>query len=345
MYKTARILIFLCLVSITIFPAAARGAGDAVKEIETDNIEDSMGNRVPVPSSTDRIVCINSGLSVLLAALGKGDSIVGRDSNSTFPSELKTVYAVAENSSRPNIELILEKRPDLILADNMMPETAYEKFRSLGIPVAIFKTSNPEAFEHTILNVGALTGRYLQAQRMINDMAEREKRIIDIVARAESEGMNEVKVFYENRKPYASVSSKSGNHIPLAAAGGINIAADEPGTAPHLSVEYVLEQNPDVIIRRMSGDGTADDMKRMADMIRARTGLDEVNAVIRNRVHIIKADLTLLLRYPAALAYMASWFYPDYAEEINPEGVHKHIIETYFGPDEWEKTKEVFVYP
>lgn len=352
MTKVVKILILICLSMIIIFPAAAMGVNETVNDTEVENeipetvyIEDSMGNQVPLPAGTDRIICTNSGLSVLLAALGKGDSIVGRDSNSTFPSYLKDVYVVAENSSRPNIELILEKHPDLILADNMMPETAFEKFRSLGIPVAIFKTSDPRAFEHTILNVGALTGSYVQAQRMIGDMTIREKKIADIVARAQATQRNEVKVFYENRKPYSSVSAKSGNHIPLAAAGGINIAADEPVSSPHLSIEYVLEQNPDVIIRRMSGDGSVEDMQIMLDLIVNRTGIDRVNAVVNNRVHIMKSDLTLLLRYPAALAYMASWFYPDYADEIDPEGVHKDIIDTYFGPEEWEKTKEIFVYP
>jgi iron complex transport system substrate-binding protein len=352
MNKIPKILILLCLSLIIIFPAAAMGVRDVVKDIEVEEelpetvyVEDSMGNKVPVPKGTDRIICTNSGLSVLLSALGKGDSIVGRDSNSTFPSYLKNVYVVAENSSRPNIELILEKHPDLILADNMMPESAFDKFRSLGIPVAIFKTSDPRAFEHTILNVGALTGSYVQAQRMIGDMKSREKRVTDIVAEAQAAEGSEVKVFYENRKPYASVSSKSGNHIPLAAAGAVNIAADEPVSSPHLSVEYVLEQNPDVIIRRMSGDGSAENMKIMLDMIKNRTGIGSVNAVVNGRVHIMKADLTLLLRYPAALAYMASWVYPDYAELIDPEGVHRNIIAKYFGIEEWENTREVFVYP
>jgi iron complex transport system substrate-binding protein len=304
-----------------------------------------MGHKVPVPASTDRIICINSGLSVLLAALGEGEDIVGRDGNSTFPSSLRPVYVVASNSSRPNIELILEKRPDLILADNMLPDAAYEKFVSLGIPTAILKTSDPRDFEHTILTVGTLTGRYLEARRIVDDMNAEIGRISALADEAGAARGEKTKVFFENRKPYSSASAKSGSHIPLVQAGGINIAAGEPVSSPKLSVEYVMEQNPQVIVRRLSGDANSSVMADMASRISERTGLKELDAVKNDRVHILKSDLTLLLRYPVGLAYLASWFYPEYKDRIDPEGLHRRIVSDYFGPHEWETIKESFVYP
>lgn len=343
------VLTVACILTagITVHPLCASGSRETetVSELTTEYVEDALGHKVPVPSSTDRIICINSGLSVLLAALGEGEDIVGRDGNSTFPSSLRAVYVVASNSSRPNIELILEKRPDLILADNMLPDAAYEKFVSLGIPTAILKTSDPREFEHTILTVGTLTGRYPEARRLLNDMNGEIERISTAAEEAANSRGGKTKVFFENRKPYSSASAKSGSHITLIQAGGINIAADEPVSSPKLSIEYVMEQNPDVIVRRLSGDANSSVLADMAARISARTGLKEVNAVKHGRVHILKSDLTLLLRYPVGLAYMASWFYPECADSIDPEELHRKIVSDYFGPREWETIKESFVYP
>ena len=211
----------LLTAGIMVLPLEASGAKESPTgtALTTEFVEDAMGHKVPVPASTDRIICINSGLSVLLAALGEGEDIVGRDGNSTFPSSLRPVYVVAANSSRPNIELILEKRPDLILADNMLPHAAYDKFTSLGIPTAVLKTSDPREFEKTILTVGTLTGRYLEARRIVDFMNSEIQRISTLAAEAAEAQGRKTKVFFENRKPYSSASSLSGSHIPLEQAG------------------------------------------------------------------------------------------------------------------------------
>jgi len=318
---------------------------DSADRPGTEYVRDAAGHDVRVPEKADRIVCLNSGLSVLTAALGKTESIVGRDTNSTFPHALKKVYVVAGNSSSPNIELILEKRPDLVLADNMLPDKAFEKLTALGISVAVFKTSDPRVFDQTISGVGALTGRSVQARKLLEDLNSRTALVEELASRALAEGAEPQTVFFENRKPYKSTSAKSGSHLPIAGAGGINIAADEPVSSPKLSAEYVLERNPDVIIRRVSGDGTAEVMENTRNTIMRRTGLEDVRAVRDGRVYIIKSDLFLLLRYPVGMAYLGSWFYPEAFADLDPEEFHKSLISDLFGPEEWDRVREDFVYP
>ena len=308
-------------------------------------IEDGVGHKVTIPETSDRIICLNSGISVLLGALGKADSVVGRDGNSTFPSSLKTVYAVAPNSSAPNVELILEREPDLVLADNMMPENVFKQLTGMGIPVAVFKTSDPRYFEKTINGVGALTGTEARASYLLEDVNHRVAELENMVLQAQNGGETAPRLFFENRKPYSSASRKSGAHYPLASAGGINISADEPLSSPKLSVEFVMEKDPQVIVRRISGDGTDKVMDNMRNTIMNRTGLDETSAVRDGRVYIIKSDLTLLLNYPVGIAYMAKWFYPESLADFDPEAYHQVLCEDYYGPGEWAKLREKFVYP
>ena len=321
--------------------AVASEPGSATGEV----IIDYKKHVVPVPAEVNRIVSLNSGLSVLVGALGMADAVVGRDSNSTFPHALKKVYVVGQNSSSPNIELILEKRPDLVLADGMLPAKVYEQLSALGISVGIFTTSDPRKFEETLLKVGKLTHREERAADLLKRLQSDIRLVKETAAEALDSGVTPQYIFFENRKPYSSASSQSGSHFPIAGAGGINIAADEPVRSPKLSAEFVLEKNPDVIVRRMSGDGTPDVMNNMRDTIIRRAGLEDVRAVQDHRVYIIKADLFLLLRYPVGMAYMASWFYPDAFTELDPEEFHKELIVDLFGAEEWDLMREVFVYP
>ena len=87
---------------------------------DTVTIIDATGAVVEVPYPVERIVSMNSGLSTLIAAFGEGDKIVGRDTFSTFPSSLISVYAVGKNSAHPNIELIFDQKPDIVVADNTL---------------------------------------------------------------------------------------------------------------------------------------------------------------------------------------------------------------------------------
>lgn len=65
-------------------------------------------------------------------------------------------------------------------------------------------------------------------------------------------------MYFENRKVYKSASKLTGHHEFIALAGGDNIAKDEPVTSPELSPEYIVRRNPDVIVRRVSGDAGTD---------------------------------------------------------------------------------------
>jgi len=140
-------------------------------------------------------------------------------------------------------------------------------------------------------------------------------------------------------------------------AGGRNIAATEPVASPRLSSEFIVQQDPAIIIRRMSGDanekiirrmsGDANEkkMEEMRDDILSRAGLSKTRAVQNGSVYIIKADILLALRYPIGLLYYAKWFHPEAFKDIDPKNEHRKPITRFFGAEEWEKTKEVFTHP
>jgi len=47
------------------------------------------------------------------------------------------------------------------------------------------------------------------------------------------------------------------------------------------------------------------------------------------------------------LIYYARWFHPDLFADLDPVAVHREVIETFFGAQEWQaqEQRESFVYP
>jgi len=150
-----------------------------------------------------------------------------------------------------------------------------------------------------------------------------------------SEGA-EPRVFFEFKSPYKSASAESTFHKPIVQAGGINIAASQPISSPRLSSEWVVAQDPEVIVHRVSGDDTLEEMCSLREEIMSRPGLRELEAVEQGRVYVVKADVFLTVRYPVGLLYYARWFHPELFSDMDPQAVHREIVEHFFGPEQWE---------
>jgi iron complex transport system substrate-binding protein len=308
-------------------------------------VTDTTGTEVKIKLPVKRVISINSGLSEVLAALGCTDLIVGRDNYSTFPSELKYVQSVARNSSAPHMEMMLSLEPDLVVADLMFDKSKREILAKRGIPVIIESTSNPKRLPVIVNNFAEIFGKQERAEYILDTLNTTLEQVENQVALLEEKRQSKPVVFFENRKPYKSASGKTGHHQFIVLAGGINIAENEPVNSPKLSPEYIVERNPDVIIRRVSGDINKDAMALMLKNIYERPSLQTVKAIQDKRVYIIKSDLFISLRYPVGTAYLAKIFYGDLASGLDEQEILKNYIIKLYGKEELDKIMEVYVYP
>ncbi len=342
MKKFIPISIALCLL-LSILPGCGPEKAPVATAGQGITIIDQTGRHVEISVPVERIVSINSGMSALICAFGDGDKIVGRDSYSTFPSYMKDVLEVGKSSASPNIELILEKKPDVVVADTMLKDDMREKLEAAGVPVMMDTTTKLETLIPLIRNIGLMLDKKEKADEIVSSVEHYCTIIDQRIAGLKPD--EKPLVFFERRHPYASASALSSYNITLVAAGGVNIAADEPVAHPKLNAEWVLERNPGVIVNRISGDDTLEEMIALRDEIMSRPGLTGVNAVKEERVYIIKADVFLALRYPVGLLYYAKWFHPDLFQDIDPGAVHKELIEKFYGKEEWQSITEEFALP
>ncbi len=312
---------------------------------QTITVTDSKGIEAVIEQPVERIVSVNSGLSEIIAALDCADRMVGRCSYSTFPSSVRSVFVVGKNSSSPNMERIFQLEPDLVLADTMFDESTREILNGRGIPVLIESTSDPDSLPVLVRKLGKILRKEERAEEVVSIVEEAISVIQAEVQSAQEAGAEKPVVFFENRKPYKSASAKTGHHQFIELAGGINIAEDEPVRSPELNPEYIVERNPDVIIRRVSGDAGDEALEKMLRSIYERPSLKSIKAIQNSNVHIIKSDLFISLRYPVGVSYFARWFYPDAPDDLYPKKIHERIVTELYGKEEWEKLLEPYVYP
>jgi len=93
---------------------------DTTPQKETVTIIDALGVAVEVEVPVERVISLASDLTEIICALGSEDKIVGRDGTSIFPPSILEKAVVGESSYTPNLEVLLELNPDLVVSDSML---------------------------------------------------------------------------------------------------------------------------------------------------------------------------------------------------------------------------------
>lgn len=146
-----------------------------------------------------------------------------------------------------NIEEIVNLKPDVMIVWSRQ-EAEIKKLEDLGIPVVSLTngaSSNIEDMRSNMRIVGQILGKEEQAEKLISYNKDVEK---DFKAKAEQISANsKSKVLFLRDKNLKASASKSFNQIMIELAGGVNVASEVPGSWTKLSMEQILEWDPDII--------------------------------------------------------------------------------------------------
>ena len=134
-------------------------------------------------------------------------------------------------------------------------------------------------------------------------------------------------------------------------AGGRNIAAgtDLFGNYVEVDKEWVVKQNPDIIIKSdwWNSGYTVDDIsgiKAVWEEVMSRPELANVNAVKEGKVYVYGA-FTSTAQLIVGAAYFAKWIQPDLFEDLDPKEIHQEYLDKFFGDADFDLDEHgVFVY-
>jgi iron complex transport system substrate-binding protein len=310
---------------------------------ETVTIVDATETEITITLPVERIVGLNGGLTEVVCALGCEDKIVGRPDSYElyYPSSL-VEKPNAGDSLTPNLEIILELEPDLIVTDTAIynNEGILEVLAEAGIPVIIEDSGVPSRISTIITNLGRVLGKTERAAEIVETIEGYtnlvEERLQDVTD-------SEKPTFFLGFEDYGWLTMTNGSvaNDRLVAAGGINIAANATVMYPTLSPEYVVEANPDIIIVMAWSGNDLEAHQYAQNQFLENPALNEVTAVQEERVYTYNDCIGTGVQYPVGLLYFAKWFHPDLFEDIDVDAIHAELIQDFFG----EEVSGVNVYP
>ncbi len=261
---------------------------------------DGADRTVYVEQVPQRIVSLASSATEVLFTIGAGEQVVGVDKYSVYP-EAALERANLGSGSTLDMESLLALEPDFVVIWYFYDE-AIQNIEAQGITVMAINPASIQDIYDLISLFGTITGQEDAAAAVVSDM---QSTIGTISAYVETLPIDDrQKVYYETSKPFKTLNNESFSAEIIAMAGGYNIAGSQETKYPILASEWIIDQNPDVIIVLSYG--------ATIEEITSRDGWGQIAAVQSGRVYAIESNwMTSNPRLVLGLEQIAKWLYPE----------------------------------
>jgi iron complex transport system substrate-binding protein len=220
--------------------AAALAAAQAQAAI---TVKDDDGNTVTLQKPAQRVISLAPHVTELLFAAGGGSHVVGVVAYSDFPEEARKIPQIGSNRE-VDLERVMALKPDLIVVwRHGSSERQIEMVRKLGVPLFHSEPQKLDDIPESVAKLGQLMG----TEKAANPAADALRQQLGSL-RGRYANRPPVRVFYQVwDKPLYTLNGKHIVSDALHLCGAENIFAKLPVTAPVVSVEGVLQENPEAI--------------------------------------------------------------------------------------------------
>lgn len=272
---------WFCLAPASLSAASQRGR----------NIIDDLGRQVNLPAEIRRIVSLVPSNSEMVCLLDCA-RLKGATRHDRFPEEL--VKRVEEKKVEiigggfdPNLEKIVEIGPDLILADGPSQQRVVKPLKRMGYAVLSLWPKDIDGIKKNFLLLAALLHREARAREMLSALDAGLGAL-----RKKTAPRRKKRVYLQTwPEPLMTVGKDSFSQRLLSIAGGINVFRDMPFSSGKISLEWILERNPEVLI-------FVSPQEAFARRISTRPEWMEIEGVKRNHICFVdSADLRATIRF------------------------------------------------
>lgn len=234
---------------------------------------------ITIEAQPERIVSLSATATEMLYAVDAGDQVVAADQYSTYPEEAPDTDL---SGFDPNVEAIAEQEPDLVVASRDA-DGIVAALGQLDIPVLLLPAATTIGeVQEQLQDIGLATGHPDEGEEAAEKLGTEVDEVVQELDGA-AEGLT---YYYELSDEFHSTTSESFIGSALGALGLVNIA-DEAGDGsayPQLSAEFIVEQDPDLIL-------LADSEQQDAATVAAREGWGGMQAVTGDRIVELDNDI------------------------------------------------------
>ena len=335
------------------------GAAGFAQTANALTVTDVLGRKVEVDHTPQRIVLGEGRLFFALALLDRDNPfqrVVGWQNDmrlldphtyevyaKLYPQVAKLPLIGQASEQSVSAEQILALKPDLAVFSiagegPTQHSPVADLLEKAGVPVLFidFRVHPMRNTRVSMQALGTLLGREQQAQEYLSLYDRHLKRITEGVAGLTAG--ERPKVFLELLagvwQAPGHTTGKSGLGSVVEAVGGHNIGADVvPGALGDVSVEYVLQADPDVYIATgnrapgvLLGAGVSSETARQSlAKITARPEFAPLRPIQAGQAHGLWHDFYNSPFNILAIEAMARWVHPERFQEVDPQATLAEI--------------------
>ncbi|MGY2136699.1 cobalamin-binding protein [Pseudomonas reactans] len=194
--------------------------------------------------AAERVVSLAPSLSEIVAELGAADVLVGVLDGGERPAALAHVASVG-HYGQLDMERLLSLKPDLILLwPGSVGPAQREQLQRLNIPVYV---AEPHSLEQLTTQVQAIAEQLGRAEAGRQLAAQLRQRLVEL--RQRYQRAEPLRVFYQVwNQPLYTVGGGQIISDALSVCGARNVFDDLKLPAPQVSIESVLQRDPEMIL-------------------------------------------------------------------------------------------------
>jgi iron complex transport system substrate-binding protein len=270
---------------------------------------DDTGRKIYLSKTPTHVVSLAPSVTEMLFAIGAGEQLVGVTQFCNYPPEALMKPKVGYGN--PNLESLVALQPDLVVAPSeIIKPDLLLKLDQLKIPVFVIKDTNVEDIFVHLQTLGRMLNRSTAANAVAMELRQQVAQI-----KQRTEKLSPVRVLYVlNSQPLITVGPGSFIDQLIVLAGGVNVAAKSGTSYPRMSMEVVLQDDPEVLVFPVGEtEGISDSEQQEWRQWSTMT------AVKRGRLHQIPADLLNRPgpRIARGLELLAEILHPNHASSAH----------------------------
>ncbi|MFW9906221.1 MAG: ABC transporter substrate-binding protein [Candidatus Thorarchaeota archaeon] len=246
------------------------------------SVTDGYDRNVTFIQEPQSIISIAPSATEVIYAVGAGDKVIATDPYSNYPGETASLPKIT-NFPSLDIEAILTYNPDVVFGAGITSQDDIGLMEDQGLTVFILAPFDIDDVLENIEITGLITNHESESNLLKSSLQERIDSIIQNVTSLTFKP----KIYLEaSSDPFLYTYGKGTyGHDLIELAGGINIAENATGLYPQINNEFVITQNPDLILYS-KGPWTTTNISTISN----RTGWNTINAVKNGHIYPINED-------------------------------------------------------
>ncbi|MFN0202411.1 MAG: ABC transporter substrate-binding protein [Bacteroidia bacterium] len=216
----------------------------------TQSYRDDMGREVGLPAKIERVVSLAPSITEMIYAIGGQDKLVARSQACDFPAETAQKEIV---TTYPNVDLeaLKAKNPEVVLlTDEIFGSELIPNIEKLGLKVYLQGFLHTQDIPRCMRNLGKILDCEKKANQVADSLENLEKNIVKLTE-------NQAKyrtLMLVSDNPLIAIGGKGFLHEMIQKAGGKNIFENKKEAYPVVTIEEILDMQPEYLILPTKND-------------------------------------------------------------------------------------------